>query len=126
MLRSTFHSLLGGVLLAGALGGCLAPTLPLPPPEEPDTVEPLADGGWAIRGAATPGAIVIGLVERTGEGTVVEDRNADGRYRLVVDAERCDVVTLWQVDGDETSAKTRVVLQEVQGGRALDPDACVR
>ena len=77
-------------------------------------------------GAAAPGATVIGVVERTGRGAVVEDRDGDGRYVIVVTADTCDVVDVWQQDGEETSGSTRVVLQEIVDGRVVDPDACVR
>lgn len=114
------------VVVALAPAACLAPTLPLPPPDEPDSVGTLEDGRWEIRGAASPGSTVVAVVERTGRGAVVEDRDGDGRYVVVVDAELCDVVDVWQQDGDETSASTRVVLQPIEDGRAVDPDACVR
>lgn len=125
-VASLARALLAAVAVAALAPACLAPTLPLPPPDEPESVSTLAEGQWEIRGSASPGATVVGVVERTGRGGVVEDRDGDGRYVLVVDAELCDVVDLWQQDGEETSASTRVVLQEIANGRAVDPDACVR
>ena len=115
-----------GAALALAPGACLAPTLPLPPPDEPESVGAFGEGQWELRGSVSPGATVVGVVERTGRGAVVEDRDGDGRYVLIVEAQLCDVVDVWQQDGEETSASTRVVLQEIENGRAVDPDACVR
>lgn len=112
--------------LLGLSGACLAPTLPLPPPEMPESIRSLGDGAWEIRGRCTPGALVTAIVDRTGRGSAVEDRDADGEYSVVVDAERCDVIELWQVDGVETSASTSVVLQEMQDGSVVDPAACTR
>jgi len=115
-----------GAALALAPAACLAPTLPLPPPDEPESVQASGEGQWELRGSVSPGATVVGVVERTGRGAVVEDRDGDGRYVLIVEAQLCDVVDVWQQDGEETSASTRVVLQEIENGRAVDPDACLR
>ncbi len=113
-------------LLVCLLGSCLAPTLPLPPPEAPESIRVLDDGQWEISGQCVPGALVTAIVERTGRGSAVEDRDADGHYSVVVSADACHVVEIWQVDGTEASATTRVILQEVQGGSAIDGGACTR
>jgi len=122
-----FRAATGAIVAAAFFGaGCLAPTLPLPPPESPDGMRPLGDGSWLVSGTCSPGALVTVLVERDGVGAVVEDRDANGRYAVAVDATRCDTVLIWQQDGDETSATQRVVLQEVANGTAVDPNECVR
>lgn len=126
-VASLARALLAAMATAAlAPAGCLAPTLPLPPPDEPDSVGTLGEGQWELRGTVSPGATVVGIVERTGRGAVVEDRDGDGRYVLIVEAQLCDVVDVWQQDGEETSASTRVVLQEIENGQVVDPDACVR
>lgn len=114
--------LLMGLVAALAWGGCVSPTLPLPPPGSPDSLRALEDGRWEVRGDCNPGAQVVGIIERTGEGAVVEDRDADGRFRFVLEAERCDVVLLTQSDGDEVSESTRVVLVPTSQGRVTDGD----
>jgi hypothetical protein len=115
-----------GVLLAVVVTGCLSPTLPLPPPGAPDAVRGLDGGRWEILGQCSPGAVVTAMVERTGQGAIVEDREADGRYRVEVEADACDVVLLSQIDGEEGSAQTRVVLQHIESGAAVDTDECAR
>lgn len=106
-------------LLALIAPGCLAPTLPLPPPEAPDLVEQSADDPkvWDVGGTATPGAIVTVVNTRTGRGAVAEDRANSGRYRVEIEAERCDVATIKQeVEGDESSLRS-FVITPTQGGK---------
>src|SRR5262245_33630742 len=82
--------------LAGA--ACLSPTLPLPPPHEPDTMRPSAEdtGVWELSGdCEVPGARVTIFNDRTGQGAVIEDRDRNGRYRAEIEAEACDVARIW-------------------------------
>lgn len=112
------------VVATGIGGGCLSPTLPLPPPEAPLYMRSIGDGRWEIGGECSAGAVVTALVSSTGRGAVVEDRDADGTYSLVVTADRCELVDLWQTDGDETSARTRIVLYDTAEG--TDESVCAR
>lgn len=120
------HLLAAALVLTTIVGGCLSPTLPLPPPEAPRAIQQGANGTWTVAGDCVPGALVTVFVERTGIGTVVEDRDADGFYAAEVEGARCDVVRIWQDDGDESSASLQVVLQAVENGAPLDDSECVR
>lgn len=108
------------------LAGCLSPTLPLPPPDRPDDMEPLLDAPetWVLSGPCLEGALVTIFNERTGEGAVVEDRDRDGRYELEIEAQRCDVAWIEQSQGEEESGRTSFVIQEVTPSGPLDPNAC--
>lgn len=104
--------------------GCLSPTLPLPPPEEPDAMSLVDEGEWAVTGLCLEGAEVVVLNEETGRGAVFVDLDRTGVYSVVVDADECDVIVISQSRGDEASGETRVVLQETVNGVAVDPGAC--
>ncbi len=107
-----------------AFVACLSPTLPLPPPEEPDGIHAAADGTWELRGSCLEGAEVVVLNESTGRGEIYIDLNLSGRYAVVLEGEPCDVAIISQSRGEEQSGETRVVLQEVEAGLVVDPDAC--
>ena len=111
-------------ILALGFAGCLSPTLPLPPPEEPNTISALSDGSWELDGDCLEGAQVIAINEETGRGVVFVDRENTGRYSLVIDGEPCDVIILSQVVSDEASGEVRTVLREVESGLDVDPEAC--
>jgi len=115
---------LGCWLLALSFAGCLSPTLPLPPPEEPDGIFAAGDGAWELRGSCLEGAEVIVMNEATGRGEVYIDLELTGRYAVVLEGEPCDVAIISQSRGEEQSGETRVVLQEVEAGVPVDPDAC--
>jgi hypothetical protein len=107
--------------------GCLSPTLPLPPPDKPDSVSPVADatGVWTISGDCIAGALVTVFNERTGEGAVVEDRDHDGRYEAQITAELCDVAWVsQQIVEEEESSRTTFVIQELTPSGPKDPNAC--
>src|SRR5688572_7660922 len=93
----------------GALGiaACLSPTLPLPPPEEPSSMLPGADGTWTVAGTCLSGAEVVVVNEATGRGEVYVDRERVGHYTVTLEAEACDVVVISQAVGDEGSGETR-------------------
>lgn len=115
----------GAAALAALGAACLSPTLPLPPPEQPDNIETdetLSE--WTIRGSCLVGAEVVVLDEATGRGAVYEDRSGFGHYTLVIQGSRCDIVTVRQAVGDDTSGETGFVLQETLGGTVTDPSAC--
>lgn len=111
-------------VLALGFAGCLSPTLPLPPPEEPSTISALSDGRWELDGDCLDGAEVIAINEETGRGVVFVDRENTGRYSLVIEGEPCDVIILSQVVSDEASGEVRAVLREVESGLDVDPEAC--
>jgi hypothetical protein len=115
------------LLLIAALGAagpsCLSPTLPLPPPEEPDAMEPSAEDPeiWVINGTCIAGALVTVFNEETGAGAIVEDSDRNGRYSVEVRATRCDTAWVSQEAENETSGKTVFVIQEQD---ASGPDPC--
>jgi hypothetical protein len=113
--------LVGGVSLAG---GCLSPTLPLPPPDVPGTIASAADGVWAIQGTCIPGAQVTVLNEVTGKGEVFVDLENTGRYNVELHATLCDFVTVSQEAHNEESSKTGFIIEPVMNGAASDPSLC--
>ncbi len=121
--RSLLRFLAAAVLVA--LPGCLSPTLPLPPPEPPDTISPeAAPGTWTLSGPCLAGALVIVFNERTGEGVVVEDRDRDGRYEIQLEADLCDLAWVAQALGEDESARTTFVVQDRTPSGLIDPSAC--
>jgi hypothetical protein len=107
MLALTRRRTLG--LLLGALvgGGCLAPTLPLPPPEKPTVEGPDQQGNVRLSGT-TPedGATVLSLNERTNQ--IAGQRTTPGsRYLLIMPAQTGDVMTFWYTVGNEVSPSIR-------------------
>ena len=113
-------------------GACLSPTLPLPPPEEPDTMQPSKEDPdvWIVSGTCRPGAKVVVFDEDSNVGGVNLDEDRDGRYTVeLVHAKRCDLVSVSQAvgtdsNGEEASAETTFVLQEKTAAGVADPNAC--
>jgi hypothetical protein len=106
--------------------GCLSPTLPLPPPDRPDDMQPLVDAPdtWVIAGPCLEGALVTVFNERTGVGVVVEDRDRDGHYEIEIQAQRCDLAWVEQSQGEDESSRTSFVIQEFTPSGPVDPNAC--
>jgi hypothetical protein len=100
------------------LAACLSPTLPLPPPEEPDTIGLSADGVWEVRGLCTPGAVV--LVQNLATGLIwgVEDKDGDGHYFVRVEGELCDPADVSELFGTTTSDGTFFLLETRISGLA--------
>lgn len=116
-LASTRWAAALGASVAGATSGCLSPTLPLPPPDEPENIafdEEL--GGWQVRGACQPGATVLVKNLATGLITGVDDQRAIGRYFVLVEGEPCDRMEVSQLVDGETSSATGFVLEERVNG----------
>jgi hypothetical protein len=88
--------------LALAVGGCLSPTLPLPPPSKPDVSGPDENGEVTLRGTVQPRAEVFAANMRTGEirGQITLD---DGIYEFKLPAQVDDEVTLWYTVGTKQS-----------------------
>lgn len=106
------------------VGGCLSPTLPLPPPDVPNTVTSAADELWAIQGTCVPGAEVVVLDEATGVGVVFVDLQRTGQYTVEIHAKLCDYVTVSQSARNEDSGKTGFLVQPIANGTPVDPSAC--
>lgn len=112
-------SLSAGVFAAA----CLSPTLPLPPPEAPDSIAMSQElGMWDIRGSCTPGARVLITNPRTGVITGREDTDNDGRYFIQIDADLCDNAEVSEVVGGKTSDSTFFVVEPVTNG--MGDDSC--
>jgi hypothetical protein len=103
--------------LCAALGGCLSPTLPVPPPEPVALQEPLAKllmGGKAIQVEgkdAVKAAIVSLWNEELEVGAIVKaDDNGDYRSLLAVDVSCVrpqNHIQLWQTDMDGKSSEIK-------------------
>lgn len=93
------------VLLLAALcvSGCLSPTLPLPPPSRPDTIEgPDQQGLVHVEGTVPGYAEAFLKNDRTGVG-VFQQTGRDGRYSLSIAAQPGDYLQLWyEQNGDES------------------------
>jgi hypothetical protein len=123
MKRRPFLLILVASASIVASGACLAPTLPLPPPEEPLSIQPAgADGQWTIQGNCTQGALVLLTNERTGAIVGFEDRALDGRYAVEMTAEACDPATVFELVGDDVSTATPFLIREVLNG--IEQTAC--
>lgn len=107
------------------LAGCVSPTLPLPPPDAPFGFSvQTATGEWTVTGSCLKGALVTVFNEDTGEGAVIEDRDQDGQYEVRIQAQRCDSGWVQQTLGEDMSAPTPFVIQEMVNGLPVDPSAC--
>jgi len=90
-----------GLTVGALLGGCAAPTLPLPPPaallvSSPDPVTGLV----TISGEALPGALVSAVNVRLESGVIVRANDA-GRFSLQIAAQAGDSIVVWQqIDND--------------------------
>lgn len=91
--------------LVGVVGveGCLAPTLPLPPPDRPEVEGPDAQGSVRLTGTAPDtSAVVFALNNRTNQ--VVGQRTAPlEKYALTMLAQNGDGITFWYSVGTEQS-----------------------
>jgi len=116
-----------GVFLALAIvmmAACLSPTLPLPPPDEPESIQIAAvDGMWDVRGNCSPGAVVLVENVATGEIFGTEDRDYDGEYFVRVAADTCDVGEIYELLDSNVSATTVFVFEPVTNGVA-EGDSC--
>ena len=111
--------LLSGLFGVCLLAGCLSPTLPLPPPEEPTTIsESPTPGVWSVSGTCTQGAMVLIRDERTGVIAGGEDRLHTGHYAIQVQAQECDTATVFEVVEDNVSGGTSFLIRAVVGGVA--------
>jgi len=106
------------LLLLAGLGACLSPTLPLPPPDEPENITADANeaGVFRVSGLCTPGSLV--LVQNLATGLIwgLEDDDADGRYSIRVDGELCDPAEVSEIVGSTTSDTTFFILESRVNG----------
>lgn len=105
---------------------CLSPTLPLPPPEVPDTISAPSGASteWTMSGTCTRGAIVTVFNEQTGQGVVLEDRDQLGRYTVTLKASQCDLAWVKQDVGNETSIRETFVIEPRTPSSPSGPILC--
>ena len=73
---------------------CLSPTLPLPPPDRPDTIEgPDTDGNVRLSGTVPPNGVVYALNSATDIGAFQRTRE-DGHYDFLLAAVAGDEILL--------------------------------
>lgn len=89
------------VLAAGLVIGCLSPTLPLPPPNEPTVTGPNEQGWALLSGSAPRGSWVTAYNRAAGLGYIQSVR--EGRYELEIRAKVGDEIALWyEIDGEQS------------------------
>ncbi|MBX3129553.1 MAG: hypothetical protein KF718_22735 [Polyangiaceae bacterium] len=88
--------------LAGLTAGCLAPTLPLPPPSDPEISGPDANGQVTVQGYVEPTAIAYVFNQSQNEGRF-QQTGANGRYTISLPADVGDQLQVWYSIGGEVS-----------------------
>lgn len=81
--------------------GCLSPTLPLPPPGDPEVTAPNVQGLVRIRGSAPRDSWVTAFNRTTQRGFI--QAAPEGRYDLEFPAETGDPIALWYEIGGRSS-----------------------
>lgn len=115
--RRTLLARVGALMIAASVPGCLAPTLPLPPPDKPDIEGPTPEGDVRLSGFVPAGSIVSVLNGRTslvaGEAT-----GDDGQYDFWMKAQVGDPMVLWYSRSTERSPSVKFVIPEPPGAGA--------
>ena len=93
------------VLAALAATSCLSPTLPLPPPSDPNQSElDEATGTLHLTGWVRPTAWIYALNLETYKG-YIQITSTDGRYDLTVEAAHGDRFSVWyEYRGDQSDS----------------------
>jgi hypothetical protein len=113
-------STLAALAVLATTASCLSPTLPLPPPEQPDTISESSAGLWQISGTCIAGAVVTVFDSVTHRGIVVQDVAQVGSYHVALPGQACDYVWVMQeTDGDDVSSETGFVLQTTVNGEPV-------
>ncbi len=101
MARTTRRMLL---LAAAAMlvGGCLAPTLPLPPPSKPTVAGPDTNGNVELKGTVQPSAEVY-VHNYASTDIFGQITGKDGAYDITLPAKINDQVELWYTIGKDQS-----------------------
>jgi hypothetical protein len=92
--------------------GCLAPTLPLPPPARPEVTVPDDAGMVHIRGTVRSGSEVFAKNRRTLD-IVGKETDESGQYDLIMAAESNDRLVVWYTDGLDESDFVEVLVPAV-------------
>jgi hypothetical protein len=103
--------------IIASTASCLSPTLPLPPPDQPEAIFQDATGLWQISGTCIKGAFVTVFDTVSHRGVVIEDVNQTGTYHVALPGQACDLVWVSQsVTDEEASPPTEFVLQGFANG----------
>jgi len=100
-----------GLLSFAALTGCLSPTLPLPPPEQPQVDGPDATGQVRLRGSVPKKSQVFAINLRSKDirGEVVGN---DGRYDFLLPAQIGDEVSMFYRNGTDESSSLLFMIRD--------------
>lgn len=102
-MREQSRRIFLGLLSGAAVTGCLSPTLPLPPPEQPEVTGPdPATGEVRLRGSVPKKSQVFAINLRTKDirGQVVGN---NGRYDFYLPAQIGDEVSMFYRQGTDES-----------------------
>jgi len=97
-LRSRRRWLLGAALFAA---GCLSPTLPLPPPTNPEMTATDTQGLVQLSGSVPPQSEVFALNHNTNQ--IAGQYTESGAYKFTIAAQEHDSMSLWYVHATEES-----------------------
>ena len=99
------------VLAALAATSCLSPTLPLPPPSDPNQSElDEATGTLHLTGWVRPTAWIYALNLETYKG-YIQITSTDGRYDLTVEAAHGDRFSVWYEYRGDQSDSTQIEIK---------------
>ena len=124
MLRRALFPVTALAAVATMAASCLSPTLPLPPPDAPQSVTQTSGGVWVVTGECIPGAIVSVLNTKTGVGLIVQDLENTGNFAVEISGSPCDAISVWQEDGDELSSAVAFQLQAYAEGEPTSVSTC--
>lgn len=98
-------------LAAFAATSCLSPTLPLPPPSDPNQSElDETTGTLHLTGWVRPTAWIYALNLETYKG-YIQITSADGRYDLTVEAAHGDRFSVWYEYRGDQSDSTQIEIK---------------
>src|SRR5688572_23634174 len=101
-----------GLLTGAAATGCLSPTLPLPPPEQPEVTGPdPATGEVRLRGSVPSRSSIFAINLRSKDirGEVV---GGDGRYDFFLPAQIGDEVSMFYRQGTDESQSLLFMIRD--------------
>jgi len=95
---------------AVVVGGCLSPTLPLPPPSPPTVSETDTEGVYRLTGTVTPNSHVTAWNFST-DLSYGQQTSADGAYDFIVLGSEGDAMSLSYSVGTDESQPQDFVLE---------------
>ena len=104
--RSRRGWLLGVALL---VGGCLSPTLPLPPPGDPSVTATDTAGLVRLSGTVQPESEVFALNHTT--NLIRGQYTKSGAYDFTIEAQERDAISLWYVNANVESSSADFVIR---------------